>query len=73
VQILFLFKKADTGEVVSAPIPIAKNGQEGVVGARFDCGIGTYKVSWKAYLMSDVTLENPIAWCKSTEEQTINC
>ncbi|MEM4347064.1 MAG: hypothetical protein QW802_00550 [Candidatus Altiarchaeota archaeon] len=73
VKILFLFKVAETGEIVSNSITIAKNNQQGTAEAQFFCGSGTYKVSWKAYLSSDINLENPILWCKSNEQKVITC
>ncbi|MEM2918530.1 MAG: dockerin type I repeat-containing protein [Candidatus Altiarchaeota archaeon] len=74
-KILFLFKVADTGEVVSNGISFAKNGESGVVGSQFFCKEKDteYKVSWKVYFASDLNLQNPIIWCKSNEQIIIIC
>ncbi|MEM4347378.1 MAG: dockerin type I repeat-containing protein [Candidatus Altiarchaeota archaeon] len=74
-KILFLFKVADTGEVVSNGISFAKNAESGVVGSQFFCKEKDteYKVSWKVYFASDLNLENPIIWCKSNEQIIIIC
>lgn len=71
--VLFLFKKAETGEVVGQAAPIAPPGS-GQVGGMFECKEpGQYKISWKAFRTSDTHLENPVAGCKSTEQLAASC
>ena len=73
--IVFIFKKASTGEVIGKARPYANEGS-GQAGALFECPLGepgTYRLSWKAYKGSDVQEQNPVAWCKPDDEINIGC
>ena len=74
-QVLFLFKRCVTGEVIDHGLVDVGLGS-GIAEQVFDCPPddgGEYCISWIAYRKSDTSLATPVAWSKSTEEQRVVC